>query len=62
MVRTRATTTPTPTPAPAGQGASEPATGAVARGRTAARAVVEVMGGRPLEEEDEHRAHLVLGR
>ena len=37
MVRTRATTTPTPTPAPARQGASEPATGAVARGRTAAR-------------------------
>ena len=25
-------------------------------------AVVEVVGGRPLEEEDEHRAHLVLGR
>ena len=25
-------------------------------------AVVEVMGGRPLEEEDEHRAHLILGR
>ena len=37
MVRTRATTTPTPTPAPVGQGASEPATGAVARGRAAAR-------------------------
>ena len=35
MVRTRATTAPTP--APAGQGASEPATGAVARGRVAAR-------------------------
>ena len=25
-------------------------------------AVVEVVGGRPLEEEDEHLAHLVLGR
>ena len=37
MVRTRETTTPTPTLAPAGQGVFEPATGAVARGRTAAR-------------------------
>ena len=35
MVRTRATTAPTPTPAR--QDASEPATGAVARGRVAAR-------------------------
>ena len=35
MVRTRATTAPTPTPAR--QEASEPATGAVARGRVAAR-------------------------
>ena len=35
MVRTRATTAPTP--APVEQGASEPATGAVARGRVAAR-------------------------
>ena len=25
-------------------------------------AVVEVVGGRPLEEEDEHLAHLILGR
>ena len=25
-------------------------------------AVVEVVGGRPLEEEDKHMAHLVLGR
>ena len=25
-------------------------------------AVVEVMGGRPLEEEDKHLAHLMLGR
>ena len=25
-------------------------------------AVVEVIGGRPLEEEDEHLAHLILGR
>ena len=62
MVRTRATTTPTPTPAPAGQRASEPTTGAVARGRAAARGVVEVVGGRPLEEEDKDLAHLVLGR
>ena len=35
MVRTRATTAPTP--APVEQGASKPATGAVARGRVAAR-------------------------
>ena len=25
-------------------------------------AVVEVVGGRPLEEEDEHLAHLILGQ
>ena len=25
-------------------------------------AVVEVVGGRPLEEEDEHLAHLILGK
>ena len=25
-------------------------------------AVVEVVGGRPLEEEDEHLTHLILGR
>ena len=37
MVRTRATTAPTPTPAPARQGASELATGAVARRGTVAR-------------------------
>ena len=37
MVRTRATTMPAPTPSLMGQGVSEPATGAVARGRTAAR-------------------------
>ena len=60
MVRTRATTAPTP--APAEQGTSEPATGAVARGRVAREAVEEVVGGRPLGEEDEHLAHLVLGR
>ena len=60
MVRTRETTAPTP--APAEQGASEPATGVVARGRVAAEAVVEVVGGRPLEEEDEHLAHLILGQ
>ena len=62
MVRTRATTTPTPTPAPAGQGASKPATWAVARGRVAQEAVEEAVGGRPLEEEDKHLAHLVLGQ
>ena len=61
MVRTRAATTPTPTPAPVGQGASEPTTGAVARGRVQ-EAVVEVVGGRPLGEEDEHLAHLILGQ
>ena len=60
MVRTRATTAPTPTPAR--QEASEPATGAVARGRVAQEAVLGVVGGRPLEEEDEHLAHLILGR
>ena len=60
MVRTRATTAPTPTPTR--HDASEPATGVVARGRVAAEAVVEVVGGRPLEEEDEHLAHLILGR
>ena len=62
MVRTRATTMPTPTPAPAGQGASEPATGAVAQGRAAARGVVKAVGGRPLGEEDKHLAHLMLGQ
>ena len=61
MVRTRATTMPAPTPAPAGQGASEPATGAVAEEEQRQEAVVEVVGGRHLEEEDEHLAHLILG-
>ena len=60
MVRTKATTAPTP--ALAGQGASEPATGAVARGRAAARGRGRVVGGRPLGEEDEHLAHLILGQ
>ena len=60
MVRTRATTTPTSTPAR--QETSEPATGAVARGRTTEEAVVEVVGGRPLGEEDEHLVHLILGQ
>ena len=60
MVRTRATTAPTPTPAR--QETSEPATGAVARSGVAAKAVEEVVGGRPLEGEDKHLAHLVLGR
>ena len=59
MVRTRATTAPIP--APVGQGASEQATGDVARGRVAQEAVEEVVGGRPLEEEDKHLSHLVLG-
>ena len=44
MVRTRATTTPAPTSAPAGQGASEPATGTVARGRAAAKGCGRVRG------------------
>ena len=60
MVRTRATTVPTPTSVR--KEASEPATGAVARGRVAARGRGRVMGGRPLEEEDENLAHLILGR
>ena len=60
MVRTRATTTPTPTPDR--QETTEPATGLWLEGEQRQGAVVEVVGGRPLEEEDEHRAHLVLGR
>ena len=60
MVRTRATTAPIP--APVGQGASEQATGAVARGRVAQEAVEEAVGGRPLGEEDEHLVHLILGQ
>lgn len=48
MVRTRATTTPTL--APAVQGASEPATGAVARGRVVAR--VEVVMVEAVIRED----------
>ena len=60
MVRTRATTAPIP--APARQEASEQATETVARRGAVARAVVEVVGGRPLEEEDEHLAHLILGQ
>ena len=57
--RTRATTTPTP--APARQEASEQATETVARRGAVARAVVEVVGGHPLEEDDKHLAHTVLG-
>ena len=56
MVRTRATTTPGPTPAPAGQGAFE------LEEEQRQEAVVEVVGGRPLGEEDEHLAHLILGQ
>ena len=56
MVRTRAHTAPTPTPAR--QEASEPATGAVARRGVVTRGRGRVVGGRPLEEEDEHLAHL----
>ena len=62
MVRTRATTTPAPTSAPAGQGAFEPANGAVLEEEQRQEAVVEVVGGRPLGEEDEHLAHLILGQ
>ena len=62
MVRTRATTTPTPTPAPAEQGASEPATRQWLKEEQRQEAVVGVVGGRPLEGEDEHLAHLMLGR
>ena len=60
MVIYRATTAPTPTPASVGQGASEPATGAVAREEQRQEVMVEVVGGRPLGEEDEHLAHLIL--
>ena len=60
MVRTRATITSTPTPAR--QETTEPATGLWLEEEQRQGAEVEVMGGRPLEEEDEHRAHLVLGR
>ena len=60
MVRTRATTAPTPTLAR--QDASEPATEAVARRGAVARGMVEVTGGRPLEEEDKHLAQPALGR
>ena len=60
MVRTRVTTASTPTPAR--QDASEPATGAITRRGIVAKVVVEVAGGRPLEEEDKHLAHLMLGR
>ena len=60
MVRTRATTTPTPTPAR--QETTEPATGLWLEEEQRQGAVVEVVGGRPLEEGDEHLAHLILGR
>ena len=62
MVRTRATTTPTPTPAPVGQSASEPATGLYLEEEQRQEAVVEVVGGRLLGEEDEHLVHLILGQ
>ena len=60
MVRTRATTTPTPTPAR--QETTEPATGLWLEGEQRQGAVVEVVGRRPLGEEDEHLAHLILGQ
>ena len=60
MVRTRATTAPTSTPAR--QDASDPATEAVARRGVVARGVVEVAVGRPLQEEDKHLVHPILGR
>ena len=62
MVRTRATTMPSSTPAPAGQGASVPATGLWLEDEQRQGAVVEVVGGRPLGEEDECLAHLILGQ
>ena len=60
MVRTRATTTQTSTPAR--QETTEPATGLWLEDEQRQGAVVEVVGGRPLGEEDEHLAHLILGR
>ena len=60
MVRNRATTAPTPTPAR--QETSEPATGLWLEEEQWQEAVVEVVGGRPLEEEDKCLAHLMLGR
>ena len=59
MVRTRATTAPTSTSAR--EDASEPATETLAQRGAVEEATVEVVGGRPLEEEDERLAHLVLG-
>ena len=60
MVRTRETTAPTSTSAR--EDASEPATETLAQRGAVEEATVEVVGGRPLEEEDERLAHLVLGR
>ena len=60
MVRTRATTAPTLTSAR--QEASEPATGLWLEEEQRRGAVEEVVGGRPLGEEDEHLAHLILGQ
>ena len=60
MVRTRATITPTPTPAR--QETTEPATGLWLEEEQRRGAVEEVMGRRPLGEEDELLAHLILGQ
>ena len=60
MARTRATTTPTPTSAR--QETIEPATGLWLEEEQRQGVVEEVVGGRPLEEGDEHLAHLILGR
>ena len=60
MVRIRAMTTPTPTSAR--QETTEPATGLWLEEEQRQGAVEEVTGGRPLEGEDKHLAHLILGR
>ena len=60
MVRTITTTTSTPTPAR--QETTEPATGLWLEEEQRQGAVVDVVGGRPLGEEDEHLAHLILGQ
>ena len=60
MVRTRATTTSTPTPGR--QETTEQATGLWLEEEQRRGAVEEVVGGRPLGEEDERLAHLILGQ
>ena len=60
MVRTRATTAPAATTERLET--TEPATGLWLEEEQRQEAVEEVVGGRPLEGEDEPLAHLMLGR